>query len=79
MTKPKKLPKSKVFDIILFVENLRKEIIKMATYKIRLSNPSSHQTGQVTVKSWDKDAAISEAKAKLAPMGFTTVLSCEVM
>ncbi len=51
----------------------------MATYKIRLSNPSSHQTGQVTVKSWDKDAAISEAKEKLEPMGFTTVLSCEVM
>ena len=51
----------------------------MSTYKIRLSNPSSHQTGQVTVKSWDKDSAIDEAKQRLAPMGFTTVLSCEVM
>ena len=51
----------------------------MATYKVRLSNPSSHQTGQVTVKSWDKDAAINEAKQRLEPMGFTTVLSCEVM
>ncbi len=51
----------------------------MATYKIRLSNPTSNQVGQLTLKSWDKDAAISEAKAKLESMGFTTVLSCEVM
>lgn len=51
----------------------------MATYKVRLSNPSSHQTGQVTVTAWDQDAAIAEAKHRLASFGFTTVLSCEVM
>ena len=51
----------------------------MATYKIRLSNPISNQVGQLTLKSWDKNAAISEAKEKLGAMGFTTVLSCEVM
>lgn len=51
----------------------------MVTYKIRLSNPTSNQVGQLTLKSWDKDAAISEAKEKLESMGFTTVLSCEVM
>lgn len=51
----------------------------MATYKIRLSNPTSNQVGQLTLRSWDKDAAISEAKQRLEPMGFTTILSCEVM
>ena len=51
----------------------------MTTYKIRLSNPTSSQVGQLTLKSWDKDAAILEAKAKLEPMGFTTVLSCEMV
>ena len=51
----------------------------MATYKIRLSNPTSSQVGQLTLKSWDKDSAISEAKEKLGPMGITTVLSCEAI
>lgn len=51
----------------------------MTTYKIRLSNPTSKRIGQVTIKSWDKNAAILEAKEKLEPMGFTTVISCEVM
>lgn len=51
----------------------------MATYKIRLANPTSSQVGQLTLKSWDKDAAVAEAKQRLEPMGFTTVLSCEVM
>ena len=64
---------------IHFVEKPKKGNPQMTTYKIRLSNPTSSQVGQLTLKSWDKDAAISEAKEKLEPMGFTTVLSCEVI
>ena len=68
-----------MLDIIDFVEKPKKGNPQMATYKIRLSNPTSNQVGQLTLKSWDKDSAISEAKKKLETMGFTTVLSCEMV
>ena len=68
-----------MLDTIHFVEKPKNGDPQMTTYKIRLSNPTSHQVGQLTLKSWDKDSAISEAKKKLEPMGFTTVLSCEMV
>jgi hypothetical protein len=73
------LPDSLKHVIIASVENLKKGNKLMSTFKIRLSNPVSHQTGSMTVKAWDQTIAVEEAKSKLQSLGFTKVLSCEVV
>lgn len=51
----------------------------MSTYQVRLSNPTTSQTGSVSIKSWCEDAAVAEAKSRLESIGFTNVLSCEAV